>query len=263
MFSKIYCSVSSAFVNGVFCTGGLIGENLAESKIINSYCTGDVFGEESVGGLVGRNLMLGFINNCYSIGDVTGGEYFGGLIGSTDNSCQISNSFWDINTSNISTSAGGTGKTTEEMKNVITFTNLVTDGLLNPWDFYGNPYDDTNFEDIWDINENLNDGYPFLWWQYEQTSVNQEIISLEKGLTLKNAYPNPFNPLTRIDFNIENGEKANLEIFNVKGQLILRKQYNSGFHSYVWSSNNCSTGVYFYRLRNNKYSITKKMIIKK
>jgi hypothetical protein len=75
----------------------------------------------------------------------------------------VSNSFWDIETSGLKTSDGGTGKTTAEMKNVRTYTDLTwSKGLESPWDFVGNPYNDKGNEDVWDIKPNINDGYPYL-----------------------------------------------------------------------------------------------------
>jgi tRNA A-37 threonylcarbamoyl transferase component Bud32 len=49
------------------------------------------------------------------------------------------------------------------MKNVRTYTDVKwSKGLESPWDFVGNPYDDKGNEDIWNIDPNVNDGYPYL-----------------------------------------------------------------------------------------------------
>ncbi|MFP4002117.1 MAG: InlB B-repeat-containing protein, partial [Thermoplasmata archaeon] len=63
----------------------------------------------------------------------------------------------------------GTNKTTEEMKDVATYTDTDTEGLNETWDFVGNPYDDKDDKDIWDIDEEINDGYPFLVWNHYHT----------------------------------------------------------------------------------------------
>jgi hypothetical protein len=119
--------------------GGLIGYQ-KDSTINNSYSTGIVIGTESyTGGLIGyqENSIL---QNSYSTGSVISNEedYIGGLIGYTTNS-QTTSSYWDINSSNVSNSASGIGKTTNEMFNKTTYTN---------WDF----------ENIWNFNNN----YPTL-----------------------------------------------------------------------------------------------------
>jgi len=144
--------------------GGLLGYNWGGTEILNSYATADVSGDENVGGLVGEN-GAGTIENTYAAGNVTGNTDVGGLIGLNEGT--VENSFWDVNTTTQNMSDGGTGKTTEEMKDVATYTDLSTDGLDSPWDFVGNPYDDDSFDYIWriDYNEEVNDGYPFLRWE--------------------------------------------------------------------------------------------------
>jgi len=148
--------VGSAKINEV---GGLIG--LLMGKATNCYARGSVSGGHYVGGLVGRCSSGGPTSNCYSTGSVSGLST-GGLVGSNKYS-SVENSFWDTETSGQSTSAAGTGKTTAEMKVVDTFTLLGTEGLDEPWDFVGDPNDDSGTEDYWDISPSINDGYPHLF----------------------------------------------------------------------------------------------------
>ena len=101
--------------------GGLAGRNFG--SITTNYITGKVSGNENVGGLVGSNP--GNLSNCYSTCMVSGtGVSVGGLVGSGGGS----KSFWDIETSGQTTSAGGTGLTTAEMQDINTYLNAG-------WDF--------------------------------------------------------------------------------------------------------------------------------
>ena len=104
---------STGAVSGFSDVGGLAGSG---GSISNCYSTGAVSGFSNVGGLVGSG---GNISNCYSTGAVSGSYYVGGLVGY--NSSPITACFWDVNTSGWPTSAGGTGKTTAEMKTISTF----------------------------------------------------------------------------------------------------------------------------------------------
>lgn len=151
-------SYSTAELYGWWTVGGLVGNNGA-SKITNCYATGSVSATanpqgippQHVGGLVGYvyinwpDVGSAVISNCYSTGSVINIADSGGLIGfqhyfspgdPTGMDC-----FWDIETSGQTTSAGGTGKTTAEMKQQATFTN---------W----------GFDTVWDIVEGVT--YPFL-----------------------------------------------------------------------------------------------------
>ncbi len=137
------------------------------SEMRDSYARGDVTGESLVGGLIGE-IHSSFVFNSYSAGIVDGSEddTTGGLIGRNEGS-EIEDSFWDVDSSSVSESDGGTGKTSDEMKDVSTFTDLSTEGLDEPWDFVGNPNDDEGDQDTWDIDEFevMNSGYPYLSWQ--------------------------------------------------------------------------------------------------
>lgn len=110
--------------NGGIFVGGLVGGNLG--LVSNSYATGSVTGNYAVGGLVGLNneaIGGGTVNNSYATGKVIGGgESVGGLVGF--NNATVSNSYWNINTSGQTTSGGGTGLTTAQMKTASNFTGF-------------------------------------------------------------------------------------------------------------------------------------------
>ena len=107
--------------------GGLAGRNFG--SITTNYITGKVSGNENVGGLVGSNP--GNLSNCYSTCMVSGtGARVGGLVGSGGGS----KSFWDIETSGQTTSAGGTGLTTAEMMD-LEMLGLLMDLLTIPTGF--------------------------------------------------------------------------------------------------------------------------------
>jgi hypothetical protein len=150
-YGNIDSCYSGALVMGGEYVGGLVGEVWNSGKhVANSYATGQVNSGSSyfrrIGGLVGSLANSGNIINCYATGMLYGVET-GGLVGYTDGSAvTISNSFWDTQTTGTATSvAGGTGKTTAEMKTSSTFTSAG-------W----------NFTAPWGINASWNNGYPYL-----------------------------------------------------------------------------------------------------
>ena len=149
---------SSGDVSGISNIGGLVGRSYG--TITNCYAMGSVDGEDTVGGLVGVNGYSyfqydfhGIISNCYSVGSVSGVDNVGGLVG-FNNESDITASFWDIQASGQTTSAGGTGKTAAEMQTASTF-------LDAGWDFADETANGT--EDIWWILEGRD--YPRLAWE--------------------------------------------------------------------------------------------------
>ena len=152
-----YGTVSNSYATGSVTAsgsnfvGGLMGEN--KGNVSNSYATGSVTGNITVGGLAGYNE--GTVDRSYSTGSVTGAGAVGGLVGV--NYGTVSNSFWDTQTSGQGTSAGGTGKTTVQMKSIATFSGVG-------WNIIAvDNSNERNTGYVW----NIVDGgtYPFLSWK--------------------------------------------------------------------------------------------------
>ncbi|MFH1051674.1 MAG: GLUG motif-containing protein [bacterium] len=202
--------------------GGLIGHS--SSSVSNSYATGNVEGDEDVGGLVGRNSKCN-LKNSFSSGIVGGYKNIGGLVGfnyegSTDNS------FWDIQTSGIYSSAGGTGKTTAEMKEKFTFTNA-------DWDF----------EEIWNIDGVTNSGYPYL---RGLVILSVFEINTNKDFWSFLLFPNPANLKIQIEYD---KPLQQVVIYNILGMQV----WNGEFKDTNAEINieNFVSGVYCVRVGNN------------
>jgi hypothetical protein len=106
------------------------------------------------------------------------------------------------------------------------------------------------------------DYFPFRLFTIEEN--NSSVIPSEYRLF--DAYPNPFNPETKISFQLPKIEFVKLEIFDITGKLIktlLKKSLNSGKYSISWNAANKSSGVYFYRLTAGGFTGTKKLILLK
>ncbi len=64
-------------------------------------------------------------------------------------------------------------------------------------------------------------------------------------------YPNPFNPVTNIDFYLPVQDLASLVIYNAKGQQVatlVNQELNAGLHSFTWQAGSFASGIYFYTL---------------
>ena len=109
--------------------GGLVGLNLA--TVTDSYATGSVEGDERVGGLVGQNNDT--VQTSYAVGLVTGNEKVGGLAGAEDRGT-TTDSYWDTENTEQSTSASGTGLTTDEMTGDDAETNMDGFDFVDIWE---------------------------------------------------------------------------------------------------------------------------------
>jgi hypothetical protein len=84
-------------------------------------------------------------------------------------------------------------------------------------------------------------------------------------------YPNPFNPETKIAFNLPESGRVILEIYNIKGQKIktlLDCYMSPGSSEIIWNGRDdfdktVGSGVYFYKLQTSSQTIIKKMLLLK
>ncbi len=93
----------------------------------------------------------------------------------------------------------------------------------------------------------------------------------ERGLTpidfaLEQNYPNPFNPQTTIAYTLNSSGYASLKVYNINGEevaKIFEGHRNSGHYTAVFDGSELSSGVYFYTLKLNGFSQTRKMVLMK
>lgn len=120
---RSYASVDVAANSGARVSGGLVGLFRGNGIIEDSYATGNVWGRASTGtngsgGLVGRlgdtgdtnaQILRSYATGAVAVKDGTPSPVLGGLIGYRVPGTVVASSFWDIDTSGLATSAGGTG----------------------------------------------------------------------------------------------------------------------------------------------------------
>ena len=142
--AAINASYVSVSVSGNVNIGGLVGTNHSSGAISASYATGSVTGGAGHGGgLVGSN-QSGSVTASYAAGSLSG-RFMGGLVGVDSGGRGVfAASYWDTETSGLSTSAGGEGKTTSELQSPTGYTGIYANWNLDldgdgtgddPWDF--------------------------------------------------------------------------------------------------------------------------------
>jgi hypothetical protein len=148
------CFTSGLVVATMWYNGGFVGENTG--TITACYSTGSVNGAMFIGGFVGWNYR-GKVIRCYATGKPAGGNSGGfcGLV-MTGTNYEDTGNFWDTQTSAMTTSPMGTGKTTAQMKTLATFTAAA-------WDFVGESANGT--ADLWRMCAN-GVAYPRLSWEF-------------------------------------------------------------------------------------------------
>jgi len=98
---------------------------------------------------------------------------------------------------------------------------------------------------------------------YTITSVKENIVDvLPNDFDLSQNYPNPFNPSTKISFSISNDNIVRLSVYNLLGQevsVLVDGYKKAGKYEIDWTAENLSSGIYFYKLKTEKLTLTRKM----
>jgi hypothetical protein len=85
-----------------------------------------------------------------------------------------------------------------------------------------------------------------------------------RSYRLEQNYPNPFNPLTHIRFYMLKTEYVEFDIFNMLGQRVKtfsRKKMTQGSHIISFDSSQCSSGIYFVKMKAVNFTDIKKMVL--
>ncbi len=96
------------------------------------------------------------------------------------------------------------------------------------------------------------------------TNVNQISSAIPDNFELKQNYPNPFNAQTNIEFSVKEKGYYSLDVFNSLGQKIettFTGFKTEGTYRINYNANLLSSGVYFYKLSSEKFSITKSFLL--
>lgn len=85
-----------------------------------------------------------------------------------------------------------------------------------------------------------------------------------REFSLQQNYPNPFNPTTTIRYTLAKPQQVLLRIYDITGQvlktLVDRKQ-SEGPHAVDFTGSDIPSGIYFYELRTEEFSQTRKMAL--
>ncbi|MCL4540514.1 MAG: T9SS type A sorting domain-containing protein [Bacteroidetes bacterium] len=93
-------------------------------------------------------------------------------------------------------------------------------------------------------------------------------VGAPKDYKLYNNFPNPFNPSTKIAFELPKASRVTLTIYDVLGREVAEiadRNYPAGYSELTWNGMNrkgeeVSSGVYFYRITAGKWSMVMKMM---
>jgi photosystem II stability/assembly factor-like uncharacterized protein len=103
-------------------------------------------------------------------------------------------------------------------------------------------------------------------WNFTTGVIGINLISsvIPKDYMLYNNYPNPFNPATKIRFDIPARSHVVIKVFDILGRQIseiANMELSPGTYETLWRSENAASGIYFCRIEAGKFISVKKMLM--
>jgi hypothetical protein len=100
---------------------------------------------------------------------------------------------------------------------------------------------------------------------------NVQINQLPIAFNLYNNFPNPFNPVTALRYDLPENALVNITIYDMMGRIVknlVSSQQTAGYKSIKWNATNdsgspVSAGIYLYQVKAGKYRQTRKMVLLK
>jgi len=152
-------------------------------------------------------------------------------------------------------------------------------GKINSWDIISNAQaliSDFNGpndkERLILLNDKINDTSVVIARLTSNISNLQKEPSTEEystGIPLEyklGNYPNPFNPMTNIYFQLPSASFVSLKIYNLLGQEVMtlvNDKQDAGYHSVSFDASRLPSGVYIYRLKAGSFIESKKLLLLK
>ena len=96
------------------------------------------------------------------------------------------------------------------------------------------------------------------------TAIGSDDLVQPSKFALHQNYPNPFNPQTNIQFVLPKAGHVKLSVYNVLGQevaVLVNAKKTSGLHQVTFDAATLSSGVYYYRIKSDAGTLTKKMMV--
>ncbi|HMQ80506.1 MAG TPA: T9SS type A sorting domain-containing protein [Ignavibacteria bacterium] len=157
-------------------------------------------------------------------------------------------------------------------------------GSFSPWEktafVNGNGNSNTEIEYVYRAKKLTDGTYRFRIKQvdlngnfeyFSPQNTTESVIGKPVKFEISQNYPNPSNPVSKIDYQLPFNAKVSLRVYDLTGKevsVLADGNVNSGYHTAEFNGTDLSSGVYFYRIlafgvNGETYSKTMKLILVK
>ena len=150
---------------------------------------------------------------------------------------------------------------------------VLGDGFNRAWE----KFEDGNYNDFGCVlSPSYCWGYDIDLWigavhSADVVNVDNYKVLFPDKLRIYNAYPNPFNPVTSLSYDLPYNSVVKITVHDMMGRVVktlVNDSQTAGFKSVQWNATNhknepVSAGLYLYTIQAGKFRQTKKMVLLK
>jgi len=98
------------------------------------------------------------------------------------------------------------------------------------------------------------------------TGIYEYTYAIPADFFINQNHPNPFNPITKIEYGLPEASYVQISIFDILGRqvaILIDNHQAPGYHKIIWNAGDLPSGIYFYRIQAEKFTETRKMLLLK
>lgn len=167
--------------------------------------------------------------------------------------------------------------TTTSHADSVSYVNFVAMHGGNPQSLIGDtialylPQNNLYFDVVFLSYSSSNSGGGFSYSRETVNILNTDHNDLPASYSLLINYPNPFNPVTTLCYDLPEDAMVNITIYDLMGRIVrtlVNMEQTAGYRSILWNATNefgqhVSGGIYLYTIQTEDFRQTKKMVLLK
>ena len=106
-------------------------------------------------------------------------------------------------------------------------------------------------------------------WEFNEIWVVgslEKIVEIPDSYSLGNPYPNPFNPVTNIDYSLPVAGIVELVIYDLRGRIVeelISGYVEAGHYEIKWDAKDIASGMYVVKMKSANTILTRKIVLMK
>jgi len=99
---------------------------------------------------------------------------------------------------------------------------------------------------------------------FDQIITGGDYQPLPQEFVFRGCYPNPFNPVTKVQFDLPSTSMVTVKVYDTMGRLLTTLQdgvLSAGSHNLYWNAENYASGVYFLTFQKGDFNTTEKLLL--